>query len=38
MVTAGLFVLLLWQEVQVEPFIPENPEIPLLLAWAGTAQ
>jgi hypothetical protein len=22
----------LWQEVQVDPFIPEKPEIPLLLA------
>jgi hypothetical protein len=37
-VTVGLLVLPLWQDVQVEPFIPENPEIPLLLAWAGTAQ
>jgi hypothetical protein len=25
----------LWHEVQVEPFIPEYPEIPLLLAWAA---
>ena len=34
-VTVGLLPLL-WQEVQVEPFIPENPEIPLLLACALT--
>jgi len=38
MVTVGLLVLPLWQDVQVEPFIPENPEMPLLLACAGTTQ
>jgi hypothetical protein len=32
-VTVGA-VPLLWQEVQVEPFIPEKPEMPLLLALA----
>ena len=37
MVTVGLLVLPLWHDVQVEPFIPENPEMPLLLASAGSA-
>jgi len=32
-VTVGA-VPLLWQEVQVEPFIPEKPEMPLLVAFA----
>jgi hypothetical protein len=32
----GLLVLELWHEVQVELFIPEKPEMPLLLAFAGT--
>jgi hypothetical protein len=32
-VTAGA-VPLLWHDVQVEPLLPENPEIPLLLAVA----
>jgi hypothetical protein len=35
-VTVGTLELPLWHEVQVEPFFPENPEIPLELAAAGT--
>lgn len=37
-VTVGLLVLELWQEVQVEPFMPEKPEMPLLLACAATGK
>jgi hypothetical protein len=35
MVTVGA-VPLLWQPVQVDPFFPEKPDIPLLVALAGT--
>ena len=35
-VMVGTDVLLLWHEVQVEPFLPENPDIPPLLAFART--
>lgn len=31
----GMLVLPLWQDVQVEVLLPENPEIPPLLALAG---
>ena len=34
-VTVGA-VPLLWHDVQVEPFLPENPEMPLLVALTGT--
>jgi hypothetical protein len=37
-VTVGTLVLLLWHEVQVDPLIPENPEIPPLLAFAVEGQ
>lgn len=33
-VTVGA-VPLLWQDVQVEPLLPEKPEMPLLVALAG---
>jgi hypothetical protein len=34
-VIVGTFVLLLWHRVQVEPLLPENPEMPLVLALTG---
>jgi hypothetical protein len=38
-VIVGIFVaLVLWHMVQVEPLLPENPEMPPLLARAGTGE
>jgi len=35
-VMVGTLVLELWHVVHVEPLFPENPEMPPLLAFAGS--
>jgi hypothetical protein len=37
-VTVGTLVLLLWHEVQLDPLIPEKPEMPLPVALAAAGQ